>query len=142
MKLRKVTTHFEGGRDKQRQECYKCKCLRCGSKRHSLATCFMKGFGNRTGWCHACSLRNHANVDIHVYREYGNNKCCNQNAMRLLTCVFEDETVRPMLEEQFPDVRKFTNNEELLQWLRTTDEKGHTWYSGVLEIVHSVVIRI
>ncbi|MEM1282557.1 MAG: helicase-related protein [Chlamydiota bacterium] len=127
------------GIDTQNRECYSDRCLRCASRTHVLKDCFMLKFEGRKGSCYRCSLSFHANEKLHPEGMYGNMNCPNNNALRLLTCAFEERKFRVKMDLKFPQLADIRTNEELIQWLRQTDKNGHTWYADAVKWIMSTI---
>lgn len=143
VKNRKEISHSnQSRRDDQTCESYKKHCYRCASKRHRLEGCFTLRFKEKQGWCHKCSLSTHANGGIHPSGTYGTKDCPIMNCIRFITMVFEDIQLRVKMNNKFPDVRRLESNEQLLTWLRSADQCGHTWIADVIKWIREEIVPI
>ena len=97
-------------------------------------------FKDKDGWCHTCSLTSHAKELVHEDGSYGTKQCTNRNCIRFVTAVFEDDRLRQDMIRRFPSIRNMTSNEEIVEWMRKTDQRGHTWYADVVKWIKEEVI--
>lgn len=132
--------HHNGKDDKQDCKQYRKLCRRCGSKHHSESVCFRTQFRISNGWCWTCSLSSHAGKNMHTKSDFGNSTCLLQNSVRVMTCVFENDTHRHLFNERFPMAAPFTTNTQLVSWLGEVDGKQYTWYADVLNWIYSELL--
>ena len=79
---------------------------------------------------------------FHPPDTFGTRYCPVKNGIRLAVACFEDEKVREEMDDKFPLVVGLKRVEELLEFLRTEDDRGFTWLGDVITWIDETVLRL